>query len=119
MPQNMSFSHTIEQIVNRTKTVLRHLGWRKLKPGDRVWAVKKAMGLKPGEKVERLALLEIVSNERQLLQEITNEEVAREGFPGMSCDDFMDMFQRLNPNHRYFCSISRIEFRYIEVTERI
>lgn len=49
MPPAMSFSHTTDQILNRTKTVTRRLGWENLQPGDRFWAVKKAMGLKRGE----------------------------------------------------------------------
>ena len=41
---------TKEQILARTKTVTRRLGWWFLKPGDVVWACEKCMGLKKGEK---------------------------------------------------------------------
>lgn len=60
MARNMSFSLTTQQIQNRTKTVTRRKGWAFLRPGDRVWACRKCMGLKPGERIERLALLEVV-----------------------------------------------------------
>ena len=113
MPSNMSFSHTTEQIINRTKTVTRRLGWRKLRPGCRVWAVKKAMGLRPGEKVERLALLEVVGNRREALLDVTDEDVAREGFPEMSREDFIGLFLRINPTMTRFQRVSRIEFKYV------
>jgi hypothetical protein len=54
MPRLMSFAHTTDQIRNRTKTVTRRNGWADLKPGELFWAVEKAMGLKPGEKVKRV-----------------------------------------------------------------
>jgi len=114
MASNMSFSHTTEQIVNRTKTVTRRLGWRKLRPGQRVWAVKKAMGLRPGEKIERLALLEIVSTRWETPLDVTVEDVAREGFPGMSREDFIELFFRINRPTRWYTSIQRIEFKYVD-----
>jgi hypothetical protein len=113
MPSNMSFSHTTEQIINRTKTVTRRLGWRKLRQGQRVWAVEKTMGLRKGEKVKRLALLEIMSNRREALLDVTAEDVASEGFPGMSREDFIGLFLRINPTMTRFQRVSRIEFRYV------
>ncbi len=113
MPRNMSFSHNVEQIRDRSKTVTRRLGWRTLKPGDRVWAVKKAMGLKPGEKVERLALLEIVSVRRESLSKVTKKEVAREGFSGRCPEWFILLFYKINPTMEAFDDITRIEFKYV------
>lgn len=62
--RNMSFSLTTPQMRDRTKTLTRRLGWYSLKPGDRVQAVVKGMGLKKGEKVERLCVIEVVSVHR-------------------------------------------------------
>jgi hypothetical protein len=112
----MSFSHTTAQILDRTKTVTRRLGWKNLKPGERFWAVRKAMGLKPGEKVERLALLECVSNRREPLLSVTDEDVVREGFPAMDREDFIGLFLRINPTLTRFESVQRIEFKYVEET---
>ncbi len=115
MPRNMSFALTTEQIRSRTKTVTRRRGWKNLKPGQLFWAVKKAMGLKPGEKIERLALLRCISNRTEALDQITAADVAREGFPGQTASDFM----------RMFCShiggdctqeVQRIEFEYAEAS---
>ena len=46
----MSFMLTTNQIIDETKDVTRRNGWENLKPGDRLRAVEKAMGLKKGEK---------------------------------------------------------------------
>lgn len=113
MPRNMSFALTTAQIQGRTKTVTRRFGWWFLKPGDKLWAVKKAMGLKPGEKVERLALIEVVSVRAEPLEAITLEDCCREGFPHFQPQDFVEMLV----NH-YGCEptkeCNRIEFKYVE-----
>ena len=113
MPRNMSFALTTDQRLNRTKTVTRRTGWLFLKPGDKLWAVKKARGLKKGEKVERLALIEIVDVRREQIVEITREDVAAEGFPGWARHQFTDMYCAANKCDQLdFCT--RIEFRYAE-----
>lgn len=70
MPRNMSFAMTMPQILDETKVVTRRFGWWFLKPGERVWAVKKAMGLKKGEKIERLRQIEIVSVRKETPEEL-------------------------------------------------
>lgn len=116
MPRNMSFALTTEQVRRREKTVTRRFGWWFLKPGDRVWAVEKAMGLKKGEKVKRLALIEVVSTRRQPLDAITEDDCAREGFPDMTPDQFVAMLCE-----HYDCwegeTVNRIEFRYVEAAD--
>jgi hypothetical protein len=111
--RNMSFSLTAPQFRARTKTVTRRLGWGKLKPGDVVMGVVKSRGLKAGEKVERLGLIEIVSNTSEPLCDITVEDVVREGFPGMDRSDFVTMFcksMKVDPGWE----VNRIEFRYVD-----
>lgn len=84
--RNMSFSLTTPQILDRSKTVTRRMGWKFLKPGDRIRAVKKAMGLKKGEKVHQLAVLEVIDVRRQPLNVLrdgsawASAEIEREGF---------------------------------------
>ena len=51
--RNMSFTMTTRQIKNRSTTMTRRFGWWFLKPGDRIQAVEKGMGLKKGEKVKK------------------------------------------------------------------
>jgi hypothetical protein len=112
----MSFSMTTEAVRNRTKTVTRRLGWDSIKPGDVLCAVKKGMGLKKGEKVERLALIRVVSTRWEPLYAVLycdEEEMRREGFPGMSVYEFMDMFCRANRCNQYRL-VNRIEFEYVQ-----
>lgn len=112
MPRNMSFTMTIDQIKNRTKTVTRRFGWWFLKPGDDIWAVEKVMGLKKGERVKKLRMLHVVSVRKEALNSIVYEDCVKEGFPEMSSDDFVEMICR-----HYKCSpgriINRIEFIYL------
>lgn len=112
MPRNMSFAMTTDQVINRTKDVTRRFGWWFLKPGDQVWAVRKAMGLRPGEKIQRLALIEIVSVREEPLSSITADDCVREGFPEFSPSDFVQMLA-----DHYGCPddkpVNRIEFRYL------
>lgn len=114
MARNMSFSITTDQIVNQTKTVTRRLGWLMLKPGDQVIAVKKAMGLKKGETVERLAKLRIVDVRLETLNHIDQADCVAEGFPDMTPDQFVEMFCKHN-KCTPFRIVNRIQFDYVEV----
>lgn len=122
----ISFSLTERQFLDGSKDVTRRLGWLKLKAGDRLRAVRKAMGLKKGEKLHVLGEIEIVSVRRERLDHLTKtiaygyNEVIREGFPEMGPRAFVAFFCK---SHRGFrlgtakkgCTpetiITRIEFR--------
>ena len=116
----MSFALTTDQVRNRTKTVTRRTGWRTLEPGTLLCAVRKGMGLKKGETVERLAVIRVTGVRREPLAMMIRdpdyglEECRREGFPdGLlgSPDRFVSWF---SATHR--CEIAddltRIEFEY-------
>ena len=111
--RNMSFRLTEQQFLDGTKTVTRRLGWKFLKPGDRVRAVRQARGLPKGAHVHVLGIIEIVSVRREPLWHISYMDPYREGFPEMKPDDFMLMFCRA-----FHCTqhteITRIEFRRIK-----
>lgn len=113
MPRNMSFALTTEQFEARTKTVTRRLGWDFLKPGDLVMGCKKCMGLKPGEKIERLGLIRIIGVRRHVLMLIHQADVVKEGFPDMSSEAFIKMFCKHMKTHRYRM-VTRIEFEYCD-----
>lgn len=117
--RNMSFSLTTEAVQQRRKCVTRRLGWDFLKPGDRVQAVRKGMGLKKGEKIEKLAVIEIESIEREPLQRMIDDpeygrvEACREGFLHMTGAEFVAMFcQHHNVTPDY--APNRIRFRYAD-----
>lgn len=109
---------TTEQIRNRTKTVTRRVGWRFLKPGDLIQAIEKGQGLKKGEKVNRLAVLRVENVRRERLSAITDEDVAREGFPGQTDTWFCEMFVEANDLATY-PDVTRIEFSYVDPTPHV
>ena len=110
--RNMSFALTEQQFVDGSKDVTRRFGWWFLKPGDRVRAVRKAMGLKKGEKAVELGFIEIVSTRPEMLCSITQDDCRREGFPDYSPEMFTDMLQ-----DHYECEptavCNRIEFKRV------
>lgn len=77
----MSVSHTEAAVRARRKTVTRRRGWLFLKAGDRLTLCRKVMGLRPGEKVERITEVEVLSVRRERLDAITAEDIVREGVP--------------------------------------
>lgn len=113
MPRLMSVAFTEEAVRRRAKTVTRRKGWTFLVPGERITLCRKVMGRKAGEPLVRITDVEVVSVQREPLERITEEEVAREGFPGMSRDEFMRRFfveaQGIQPSEQ----VTRIEWIYV------
>lgn len=112
MARNMSFAMTTDQVAKKTKTVTRRYGWRFLKPGDEVRAVKKSMGLKKGEKIEFIAMIKIISIRGEPLSSITQDDVIKEGFPEWTPTQFIKMLvdhYKVDPSDM----VNRIEFEYI------
>ena len=108
----MSFALTIDQIRNRAKTVTRRNGWWFLKSGDVVNAVEKAMGLRRGEKIKRICQIRIVSTWAEPLNAITGDDVEKEGFPGWTPQDFIEMYSKHN-RCLDIDPVNRIEFEYV------
>lgn len=111
--RNISFAITTTQFINRTKTVTRRMGWKNLQPGQKLCGVKKGMGLKKGEKIERLGIIEIVSISVEPLSAITKEDVIKEGFSSMSRLDFITMFCKTHKGCTPETIITRIEYKYL------
>lgn len=111
--RNISFALTETQFRARTKTVTRRLGWETLKPGALLCGVRKAMGLKPGEKIVRLGVIRVVSVRREPLSAITKEDCAREGFPELGPVEFIEMFKH-HMGCMAFETVTRIEFEYVD-----
>ena len=126
MPRYMSFALTTQQIRDSAKSVTRRLGWADLQPGELLWAVEKAQGLKKGEKVKRIRMIRVQSVRREHLDALLPGrrysmhpsdawiEVCREGFPDMTPAGFVAMFCKANK-----CAadvmVNRIEFGYVEL----
>lgn len=124
MPRNISFSLTTEQIKNRTKTVTRRAGWEKLRIGEILNGCVKCMGLRPGEKIERLCKIKVVSVRREKLRAIVDDltygvqETTLEGFPPGHAKHFPSVFVEMFCNSHGGITpdstITRIEFEYVD-----
>ena len=108
----MSFSATTEQIRRRTKFETRRLGWAELKPGELFCAIEKGQGLKKGEKVTRIVVLECLDNHPEPVNAIKKRGCRREGFPDHSPREFVRMFCRLN-HCEPETEVNVITFRYV------
>ncbi len=123
--KNISFALTTEQILARTKTVTRRLNWLDLRKGDLLQGCKKCMGRRPGEPLERLAVVEVVAVNRERLGRMTKDlrygrrEVLAEGFPEMTPAEFVEFFCRTHTVGKKKTTpntvITRIKFRYVEI----
>lgn len=116
--RNMSFMLTTEQARNKTKFVTRRLGWGFLKPGDMIQQVVKCQGLKKGESVEKIHVIEIRETRGEPLNSIVLDSVYGyhecflEGFPDLTPDEFVAMFckhNRCKPDE----PVNRIAFYYV------
>jgi hypothetical protein len=107
-----SFMYTAEQMRDQSKDVTRRLGWKWAKPGMRILAVSKCMGLRKGEQAEVFGVVEIVDVRRERLDEITQDDVRREGFPDLSCSQFQEMFVH-HMRCEYDAEVTRVEFRHV------
>ena len=113
MPRIIGFSFMIDLIRSRVKTVTRRIGWLFLKPGDELIAAENAFGLRKGEKVVPETLIRVVDTRVERLAEITEADCAKEGFPEMAPEQFVEMYC-----DEYNCEpdtkVNRIEFTYPE-----
>lgn len=120
MSRLMSVAMTADAVIERRKTVTRRKGWVFLKPGDTLTLCRKVQGRKPGEPLERLAEVEVVSVSRESLAALGMDltygqhEVEREGFPGMDPVDFVNRFFVEAQGIYGEEYVTRIEWRYIE-----
>jgi hypothetical protein len=119
MPRNISFALTTEQFRNRTKTVTRRKGWKFLKAGDILNGCVKCMGLKPGEKIDRLGQIRVVRVTQESLDTMAdlrnygNLEATREGFPDLTGKQFVEMFCK-HMGGTPAQIVTRIAFEYLE-----
>ena len=90
----MSFALTERQLMDGTKTVTRRTGWQDLTAGTHLSAVRKAMGLKKGEKAVALCEIIVLSVHREPLKDIDSRDVEAEGFPEWADrpEEFVKMF---------------------------
>lgn len=127
MPRLMSVALTEDAVRARTKTVTRRLGWRFLKPGDRLTLCRKVMGRRGGEPLVRICDVEVVSVRREPVCAITDDDILREGvvpISGRFMEIYVDTGQPSVPAWvEWFCEqmrcdpydhVTRIEWRYLD-----
>lgn len=117
--RNISFALTTPQVLEQTKDVTRRLGWKHLKEGELLQPVKKCMGLRPGEQIERIGgPVRALLRRREPLHALTRypdygyREVAREGFPDWTPEQFVEMFCDTHRGCAPASLVTRIEFSY-------
>ncbi len=120
MARLISFALTTPQFLDGTKDVTRRMGWLKARPGDELCAVKKCMGFRPGESVQRLGMIRLTSVRREPLRAMLNDleygfdETRREGFPHGHLNhwpsEFVDFFCRSHKGCTRDSIVTRIEF---------
>lgn len=121
--RNISFALTTSQILDQSKDVTRRLGWQFLKVGDLLQPVKKCMGLRPGESIQRLGCpIRVVGVRRERLDSMLTDleygfvEVRREGFENSwsYCvpSAWVEMFCNTHKGCTPHTVITRIEFTY-------
>lgn len=111
----MAVALTTDAVRERRKTVTRRVGWRFLKPGDRLTLCPKVMGRKPGEPLVRLCDVEVVDVRRERLCDMPLEDVVKEGFPATwSVRDFIVYFAlHIGAPAEDRTEVTRIEWRYL------
>lgn len=128
MPRLMSVAFTEDAVRERRKTVTRRKGWLMLKPGDRLTLCRKVMGRTKGEPLVRVAEVEIVSVRREVLAHLLpgaakpsrfggtypDDEMVREGFPGLDPADFVRRYFVEAQGIRPTDDVTRIEWRYLD-----
>jgi len=133
MSRLMSVAMTTDAVIERRKTVTRRKGWwldrngrRLLKPGDTLTLCRKVQGRKPGEPIERLAEVEVVSVRREPLCAVAGPmtydergnlifpELIAEGFPGMTPNEFMLRYFVDAQGIGVMDDVTSIEWRYLD-----
>lgn len=106
------------QFIDGTKTVTRRMGWTNLKAGDQLNGVRKAMGLKKGEKIHVLGEIIVTDVRREPLSLITPDDCAREGFPHMTPDEFIAFFCKGHAGCTPDSIVTRIQFARAETDKK-
>jgi hypothetical protein len=113
------FSATAAQILDRSQTVTRRIGWRFLQSGDLVQAIGTRPGSHGDGAVRPLGVLRILDVRVERLSRLISEpaygedELPREGFPCWSRDEFVESFRRAHRLKTTDTEITRIAFEHV------
>ena len=114
--RRMSFALTERQLLDGSKTVTRRMGWRRLRPGDELLAVRRCMGLAKGQRQHVLGRIRVTDVRQEPLCRVARPgETALEGFPELTGAQFVDFFckaLKCDPT----CRVTRIAFVRLETS---
>jgi hypothetical protein len=111
--RNISVALTKRQVRAREKTVTRRTGWLFVQVGDELQPVDRVMGFKKGERPENIGgPVRVVSVRRERLELMPESDLALEGFPNATLDQFFALYIQANGGDaRQFTT--RIEWVYL------
>ena len=112
--KRMSFSKTEQQLLDGTKTQTRRMGWKGLKAGEQVLAVRQVMGMNRGESQYPLCVIEILDVRRERLCDVTQEDVVAEGFPDWTPEQFVAFFVAFNKQCNKYTVVNVIKFKEVK-----
>lgn len=95
MPRLISMAKTIREFENGSKTETRRDGWLHAEPGMVLQAVDRLPRAGAWRRLRYAGgfdLIRITAVERVRLGDITEEQVAAEGFPGMAATEFVALY---------------------------
>lgn len=117
--KNISFALTTLQVYAQCKTVTRRFGWWNLKPETYLQGVVKGMGLRKGEKVQKIHVIYPTAVAPESLRKIVDfpaygeAEMIKEGFPNMTPAQFVEMICDTHKGKTPDSIINRIAFEYL------
>lgn len=110
--RNISVAITKEQVRARSKTVTRRKGWLFVKVGELLQPVDRTMGFKRGQRPKKIGgPVRVLNVRRERLYHITPDECAKEGFPELTPDQFIELYCKANGGDENQ-EVTRIEWRY-------
>jgi len=118
--RNMSFRLTSAQVLDRSKSVTRRVGWKFLKAGDLLQAVAQNQGLKKGAHVTKLAVLRVDHVSHEWMSDFVHrpdaqDECRREGFPELTPREFTTLFRHAHGHPGADdLRVTRIAFSYVD-----
>ena len=116
----ISFQHTVEQILDGTKTVTRRTNWAWLQPGTLLRACVKVRGVRAEDRQE-LAVIRVVDVRREPLRRLLDpayglDEIRLEGFEGHpevgNPQSWVRWFCRSHQGCTPDSVVTRIQFEY-------
>ena len=107
----MSVALTTQAVRDRVKTQTRRDGWLWLRAGDQLALCPKYRGVRRADR-ELITVVDVVTVRREPLGAISPADVAAEGFPELTPEEFVEFFCTTHRGVRPSSEITRIDWAY-------